>query len=212
MLRWLEANGYARNSAEGQMRYMTHEAMTDRTYGRTRRILMGEGSGNIDADTNTITENFESPKVINRRSGAVRQALRTGPEQAPEAPPSNPSGNRLPNGAPAILKPNSMKDAPGETMGEANQRREVARKPVTVKDILPNGIPGAFNGNLPSFASPAAPNVSNADNSKTIHVSIKQGDTHVRGVDDPKRAADHIGAVAGYRNSDLVRNLRSSLA
>ncbi|WCS27230.1 phage tail-type lysozyme domain-containing protein [Methylobacterium sp. NMS14P] len=85
------------------------------------------------------------------------------------------------------------------------------RKPVTAKDILPNGIPGAFNGNLPSFTSPAAPATSN-DNSKTVHVSIKQGDTHVRGVDDPKRAADHIGTVAGYRNSDLVRNLRSSLA
>lgn len=83
MLRWLEKNGYARNSAEGQMRYMVHEAMNDSTYSKTRRILMGEGTGNIDADTDTITKNFESPKVINRRSGAVRNALRAGAEPAP---------------------------------------------------------------------------------------------------------------------------------
>ncbi len=69
MLSWLSSHGYAPNSAEGQMRYMGHEAMTDRAYGATRRILMGQGTGNIDADTNTITRNFESPKIINHRSG-----------------------------------------------------------------------------------------------------------------------------------------------
>ncbi len=34
MLRWLKANGYEPNSAEGQMRYMTHEAMSDPSYGK----------------------------------------------------------------------------------------------------------------------------------------------------------------------------------
>ncbi len=84
MLRWLEKNGYAKNSAEGQMRYMSHEAMNDKTYARTRSILMGGGSGNIDADTDTITKNFESPKFVNRRSGAVRNALRTGASPEPQ--------------------------------------------------------------------------------------------------------------------------------
>ena len=79
MLRWLSQNGYAPNSAEGQMRYMAREAMSGR-YPQTRGILMGQGTGDVDRDTNAITGEFESPKIINRRSGAVRDAMRTGPE------------------------------------------------------------------------------------------------------------------------------------
>lgn len=79
MVRWLEQNGYARNSAEGQMREMAHSAMSGR-YPRTRSILMGGGSGNLEGDTNAITKEFEAPKFINRRSGAVRNALRADPE------------------------------------------------------------------------------------------------------------------------------------
>jgi hypothetical protein len=79
MLQWLAANGYARNSAEGQMRYMAHEAMTDRDYARTRRTLMNANPSTFESDTNTITGNFEAPKVINRRSGAVAGAFRAGP-------------------------------------------------------------------------------------------------------------------------------------
>ena len=82
MFKWLEKNGYARNSAEGQMRYMAHEAMSGR-FKQTRRILMGEGSGDIEHDTNTITREFESPKIVNKRSGAVRNAMRVGPEDGP---------------------------------------------------------------------------------------------------------------------------------
>lgn len=85
MLKWLEDHGYARNSAEGQMRYMTHEAMSGR-YPRTKRILMGNGTGNVDSDTNTITGEFESPKVINYRAGAVKGAYRTGPDAEPAKP------------------------------------------------------------------------------------------------------------------------------
>ena len=124
MVRWLEKNGYARNSAEGQMREMAHSAMSGR-YPRTRSILMGGGSGNLETDTNRITGEFEAPKIINRRSGAVSNALRTGPEiaAAPSRLPSIADGDFLPNGAPRVLKPNSMKDAPGLTMEEANRLR-----------------------------------------------------------------------------------------
>ncbi len=90
MVRWLEANGYARNSAEGQMRYMVREAMRG-GYGRTRRILMGEGTGNVEADTNTITREFEAPAVINRRSGAVSNAYRIGPNESALRPSEAPS-------------------------------------------------------------------------------------------------------------------------
>lgn len=79
MLKWLEANGYARNSGEGQMRYMAKEAMSG-TYPKTKRILMGGGSGDIEGDTNTITAEFENPAVVNRRSHAVQKALQVGPE------------------------------------------------------------------------------------------------------------------------------------
>ncbi len=87
MARWLEANGYARNSAEGQMREMAHSAMSGR-YPQIRSILMGRGSGSLEQDTDAITKEFEAPKFINRRSGAVRNALRT----EPETPPSRLTG------------------------------------------------------------------------------------------------------------------------
>ncbi|WP_267361679.1 hypothetical protein [Methylobacterium sp. GC_Met_3] len=85
MFNWLERNGYARNSAEGQMREMAHRAMSGR-FPQTRGILLGRGSGDLDRDTNAITGEFESPAIINRRSGAVRNALRTGPEVAANRP------------------------------------------------------------------------------------------------------------------------------
>ena len=81
MLNWMKANGYAANSAEGQMRFMVKEAMSGE-YGKTRAILMGKGTGNLDADTNTITGEFERPKYINKRSGAVAGALAIGPQDA----------------------------------------------------------------------------------------------------------------------------------
>ena len=155
MVRWLKANGYAPNSAEGQMREMVHQAMSGR-YPRTKAILMGRGTGDVDHDTNTITKEFESPAIINRRSGAVRNALRVGPDEAGAnaqggfgkggplvdksgpltPPPTDP--DLLPNGTPRVLKPNSMKDAPGLTADEAARRRDVlkadARRPEVLAD------------------------------------------------------------------------------
>lgn len=82
MVRWLEKNGYARNSAEGQMRYMAREAMTQ--FPVTRRILMGATPERFESDTNIVTQNFESPAFVNRRSPAVMQAYRTGPGTSAE--------------------------------------------------------------------------------------------------------------------------------
>ena len=120
MLKWLRANGYAPNSAEGQMRYMSHEAMTDPSYRATRGVLMGRGTGNVEVDTNTITRNFEAPAVINRRSGAVRNALRIGPSEVPSGSAGADENGFFPNGAPRALKPLSMADdasVPGQVMG-----------------------------------------------------------------------------------------------
>ena len=72
MFNWLAANGYAKDSAEGQMRYMAHEAMSGR-YPRTRSALMSGAYG--VGVTNSITSEFESPAVVNARHGAVMQAF-----------------------------------------------------------------------------------------------------------------------------------------
>jgi hypothetical protein len=45
---------------------------------------MGRESGSFEQDTDSITKEFEAPKFINRRSGAVRNALRTEPETPPK--------------------------------------------------------------------------------------------------------------------------------
>ncbi len=90
MLNWLTANGYAKNSAEGQMRYMAVEAMS-KHYPATRRILMGQGTGDVSADAMTITKTFEAPRVANDRSGAVRAAMQAGPESTAPTPSRRPS-------------------------------------------------------------------------------------------------------------------------
>lgn len=81
MLRWLKANGYAMNSAKGQMEYMVHEAMTG-NYPHTRAILRGANPQTMARDSWGITHEFESPRVDNDRSGAVGRAYRTGPDPA----------------------------------------------------------------------------------------------------------------------------------
>jgi hypothetical protein len=77
MLSWLAANGYAKDSLEGQTRYMAHEAMSGR-YKNTRNILMHANENSLGPDSRTITHEFESPRVDNDRSGAVRGAYRRG--------------------------------------------------------------------------------------------------------------------------------------
>jgi hypothetical protein len=71
MLAWLAANGYSANSAEGQIRYMAHEAMTG-GYPVTRRILLDGISGRFAV--NAITAEFQNPAIRTDRSGAVAVA------------------------------------------------------------------------------------------------------------------------------------------
>lgn len=90
MLNWLSANGYARNSLEGQAKYMAHEAMTGRGYGASRNALMNAGPGNMEQGTRTLTHNFESPTVENwnRRLRDSMTALKAGHGQAQGTPPA----------------------------------------------------------------------------------------------------------------------------
>lgn len=75
MFGWLSQNGYANNSAEGQMRYMAHEAMNDKKYSDTRNVLMNATTETFERDSATITGNFERPLVNNYRAGAVKAAF-----------------------------------------------------------------------------------------------------------------------------------------
>ncbi|QGY04783.1 hypothetical protein MMSR116_24905 [Methylobacterium mesophilicum SR1.6/6] len=156
MVRWLEQNGYARNSAEGQMREMAHSAMSGR-YPRTRSILMGGGSGNLEGDTNTITKEFEAPKFINRRSGAVRNALRADPEMP---------ANRL-SGLP---RPDVSK-----ADGEAWAARENARKAYEAQMSRNEGRLDASAGRAGIVAGPKVEN----NGSVTVNVQKAGPDARV---------------------------------
>jgi hypothetical protein len=71
MLAWLKSHGFARDSLEGQQRYMAHEAMTDPKYARTRQALMHATNALTAGDV--VEENFEVPQVLNNRHGAIRK-------------------------------------------------------------------------------------------------------------------------------------------
>lgn len=64
MLTWLAANGFARNSLEGQAKYMAHEAMSMR-YMASRRALMQATSQNLPAVNGVLTDTFEAPTIRN---------------------------------------------------------------------------------------------------------------------------------------------------
>jgi hypothetical protein len=75
MQNWLTSHGYPRNSLEGQARYMAHEAMTGKSYARTREALRRAEAGNLDQVTETVSTDFERPGIphLNRRLQAARE-------------------------------------------------------------------------------------------------------------------------------------------
>lgn len=97
--------------------------------------------------------------------------------------------------------------AQDETEAQARARKATR---LTADDILPGGMKGAINGNLPGQMRPSAPPASNSQSSTSI--TVHQAPISVTGMDDGRRVADRIGEVQGYRTSDLVRNLRRSVA
>jgi Phage tail lysozyme len=79
MFKWLAANGYAKDSLEGQSRYMAHEVMTDKTYSKSRQALENATPENRTQNTKTLIDNFERPKdrgqgQTDRRVGRTNQA------------------------------------------------------------------------------------------------------------------------------------------
>lgn len=118
MFQWLQANGYAKNSAEGQMRYMVHEAMTDKNYAETRGLLSSATPDTLNQDTWAITKNFESPRIINNRTGAVQGAYQTGADADASASSSDGQFNYTP---PAPVEP-----APTKTPAASNSDASVS--------------------------------------------------------------------------------------
>ena len=90
MFAWLASHGFSKNSLEGQMRFMAHEAMTNPRFARTREILRGATEGNIIGRTGDVTTNFEGPGPaswpkgpFNDRRPNVGKAYRAGEEAKP---------------------------------------------------------------------------------------------------------------------------------
>ena len=75
MLSWMKEHGFDKTSLEGQARFMAHEAMSGR-YPKTRGILMRADPSSFGRDVPTITREFEAPKTVNYRTGAVENAYR----------------------------------------------------------------------------------------------------------------------------------------
>jgi hypothetical protein len=71
MINWMKEQGYAKDSLEGQAKYMAHEA-TSSGYSRSRAALMGATPGNRAANVKTLISDFERPS----NQGPAEQARR----------------------------------------------------------------------------------------------------------------------------------------
>lgn len=78
MLKWADDNKMPRNSSEAQMQFMTHEAMTNPSYKRTREILMKATPDSIANDSYPVEQNFEAPAVIGNRTKQTIGAYQAG--------------------------------------------------------------------------------------------------------------------------------------
>lgn len=91
MLDWLSSHGYAKNSLEGQIRYMAHGMMNGEVgqkFPRTREALINATPENIIGNTYGVTKEFENPTFVNPRGQFVAGAYKLGPKDlAPRLPP-----------------------------------------------------------------------------------------------------------------------------
>lgn len=122
MNKWLAEQGYDNNSLEGQSRYMAHEAMTGKDYGKTRAALMGATPENRAATTEAVTRNFERPARINNRVGQVSEAANV----AAAAPSTAAGAPGQPGSKVASLDPNQVfgtaqVDVPGAKVATGGQ-------------------------------------------------------------------------------------------
>ncbi len=186
MFAWLDANGFARDSAEGQMRYMAHEAMNGK-YKATRRILMNASPDTMTRDSWTITGEFEAPKVNNNRSGAVAQAYRAGGEERQTA------------GGGVI----------GSVFGVSPAQAEIDRR---WQEYLNRPKQDSPFGGLPgpdSFRKPLDGGINqNWNRTTTNNLSLKT-DIKVDGAADPATTAALIGSRVDVNHRNFADRLRN---
>jgi Phage tail lysozyme len=147
MFRWLEANGYSRDSAEGQMRYMSHEAMTD--YPATRKLLLTATPENAADESWGVTKSFENPKVVNNRTGAVLGALAAAKDdnRSPLMQQAEPEQSTL-NVPPQLPKVETQPPAPPHSVAPAKPYQpsplpkvEISQPARPVTQTPPSGTP-----------------------------------------------------------------------
>jgi hypothetical protein len=112
MLNWMKEQGYAKDSLEGQAKYMAHEA-TSAGYSRSRAALMGATPANRAAGVSTLISDFERPGNQGPAEQARRQrrtadaAAVSADAKAPQAevasndPPQGARGTKTAGDAPA---------------------------------------------------------------------------------------------------------------
>jgi Phage tail lysozyme len=77
MQAWLAAHGFARDSLEGQQRYMAHETMHDCS--QCRNALMNATDPISAGDV--VESDFERPRILNNRHQAFRHAYSAAGDQ-----------------------------------------------------------------------------------------------------------------------------------
>jgi Phage tail lysozyme len=90
MFKWLDANGYPRDSLEGQARYMAHEAMT---YKQTSQALRSATPESLPGVNRVLTDEFEAPKIRNygRRWTDTQTAIQARQPATPAPPNTAPA-------------------------------------------------------------------------------------------------------------------------
>jgi hypothetical protein len=109
MFAWLAANGYAKDSFEGQQRYMAHEAMHD--YPVSRRALMNATDPSVAGDV--LERNFEAPKVNNNRHLAFHRAYSARNAGSAHKAVDTEYGPQLPDHVVTHKKKVSIRSVPG---------------------------------------------------------------------------------------------------
>jgi hypothetical protein len=131
MLNWMKEHGYAKDSLEGQSRYMAHEAMTTKEYAPSRGALMGATEANRRQGVNTFIQNFErpqdrGPKQLAGRMGTTERAARVAADAkasqtAANAPSQGAAGTQTADDAP-------IKAGVGGQVQEAQGKAAAIRK------------------------------------------------------------------------------------
>lgn len=207
---------------------------------RIRAIASGGVPDNTNGANSFRTATYQTGRWYNTigRNGTViggnRFAYDPSIPNGPYAPygkgASQPEGaGTFPNGAPRVLKPNSMGGAPGETMAEADARRKAAgansiinlppgwapKANNAAKNFLDRweGMMGTSTMGSGSERSAPPPGVSSGSStSSTTNNLSPQTTINIHGVKDAAEATSKFRFAQDRVHSDLLRNVQGNYA